>query len=980
MPLQLPVVSPNPAITFLALLFGAIWTLANFYAFYPLVQSGVEVLVERLRGPPADPEGDPDPLSDGGRPTVDVLLAAYDEADVIEQAITSVLDAEYPDTHRTLTVLLEPGDDPTRAVVDRLRESYAFDVLTVPASYPGDPNKPRALNYGFEHTDGDIVGVVDAEDIVADGLLEEVATAVMGGADFAQGRLDMANEDDGWLNLLFRAEYGYWYNVVTPAFARVDYPIPMAGTTCFFRRSVLETASKKRLAQRGDPWTDDEWAWIDAHGLAGVRPWDPRNVTEDFELGLFLWELDYDFTYLDSVTTEESPPTLAGWLDQRTRWKKGKVYTLLDRREHPPADRRDRAHVYWQSLLPHLGPLNVAGLVVLFLIANLATYRPSTLVGAVLSLGGAFAVVTSVLFAVGYWTASDAPLPTRLRRALLSTVTLPLYWFVQWGADIRALVRVYGGDLQWEHTEHFGRGAIDADGHDPDALGRRTGRLTLPRYQRLLALAGVLVVAGILRVFVLGGWSLWTDEIYSVAVRGALPVADLLVLPNDPHPPLYYLLLHWWMDAFGTGRVAVRSLSVLAGVGATAGVYLLGTELFDDRTGLLAAALVAVSAFHVHFSRVARMYAIFTMLTALSWYYYARLRDGTRTSAVGYVLASTLLVYTHVYGLFVVLAQHAYTALSEVDGGIGRRRWVRVSAALGLLSAPWAALLGLRVVAIVTGTGGANIEWIPEPSSVLLTQTAISFVGFPDFYPLTAGTVGLYVLAAVVLFVYVGQLLASVVRVGPDGLTLEDPSSVGQLAALLFVPTLVPIIVSLVVPIYVPRYAAPASVAFVVLAARGLRNVPVRRVRAGLLAVVLVSSLVFIGVYYTADSAEPWAQVAGTITANADTDDVVVHQPGNMGGYERQYYDDAEFATATLSQAGRLGVDDLQYLRDLSTRHGTVYLVQYYGSRDAAVRYLDACHDGSNSNRLGVITVREYSRDTGCPDPAAFLDGGQAAS
>ena len=33
-------------------------------------------------------------------------------------------------------------------------------------------------------------------------------------------------------------------------------------------------------------------------------------------------------------------------------------------------------------------------------------------------------------------------------------------------------------------------------------------------------------------------------------------------------------------------------------------------------------------------------------------------------------------------------------------------------------------------------------------------------------------------------------------------------------------------------------------------------------------------SLVFVGVYYTADSAEPWSQVAGTISANAEADDV----------------------------------------------------------------------------------------------------------
>ncbi|GGN92434.1 glycosyltransferase [Haloarcula pellucida] len=963
-----PYLSPNPAITALTVLFGVVWTLANFYTFYPLVQALVLAVADRVRGS-TDDNGVP--AADGGTPIIDVLLAAYDEAAVVEQAVVSVLEANYPADSLQLTVLLEPGDEATHDAVAALRERYDFDVLTVPEGYPGDPNKPRALNYGFEHTDGDVVGVVDAEDVVAPSVFREVAAAIAEGADYAQGRLDMANEGDGWLNLLFRAEYGYWYTLVTPAFARVDYPIPMAGTTCFFCRSVLETASEARLEQRGDPWDERAWAWMRDHGLAGVRPWDPRNVTEDFELGLFLWELGYDFAYLDAVTTEESPPSLDGWLDQRTRWKKGKVYTFLDRRAHPPATTGDRAHIYWQSALPHLGPLNVAGLVVLLLISNLAEYRPSTLVGVVLSLGATFAVVTSGLFAIGYWRATDAPLWTRTRRALLSTATLPLYWLLQWGADIRALVRLYGGNLSWEHTDHFGRQVASDDG-PAERTGRRAGRITLPRYQRWGALVLVLVVAATLRMFALGGWSLWTDELYSVAVRGDLPVWDLLILPNDPHPPLYYLLLHWWMDLVGESRVAVRSLSVLAGLATTVAVYLLGTELFDDRTGLLAAVMVAASTFFIHFSRVARMYALFTFLTAFSWYWYARLRDDTTTSATGYVITTALLVYTHVYGLFVLFAQHVYTSLSEVDGGIRRRRWAGVTAALGVLTLPWAGLLTYRVVGILFGTGGANIEWIPEPSSVLLTQTALSYVGFPDFYPLRAGTTLVYLLASALLFVFVAQLAAAVVRVDETGLTLEDPQSVGQMAALLFVPTLVPLFISLAVPIYVPRYAAPAGVAFVVLAARGLRNIPTERVRFGLLAVVLLSSLAFTGVYYTADSVEPWSTVSTSIEAEAGPDDVVVYQPG--GGYVEHYDEGAAVETTTVPYSARITKDDLLYLGNLSARRDTVFLVQYYGEDGPAVRYLDACHGEQSRRALGVITVHRYADRATCPAPGRILN------
>ena len=56
------------------------------------------------------------------------------------------------------------------------------------------------------------------------------------------------------------------------------------------------------------------------------------------------------------------------------------------------------------------------------------------------------------------------------------------------------------------------------------------------------------------------------DEAFSARVAN-LGVADLVrsATSEDPNPPLYYVLLHAWIDVFGDSEVALRSLS--AGVG-----------------------------------------------------------------------------------------------------------------------------------------------------------------------------------------------------------------------------------------------------------------------------------------------------------------------------------------------------------------------------------------------------------------------------
>ena len=77
-------------------------------------------------------------------------------------------------------------------------------------------------------------------------------------------------------------------------------------------------------------------------------------------------------------------------------------------------------------------------------------------------------------------------------------------------------------------------------------------------------------------------------------------------------PPLYFVLIWVWAKAFGTGEVALRSISPLAGVAVVPIAYLCARELLDRRAGLIAAALVAVNPFMIWYSQEARAYMLLT--------------------------------------------------------------------------------------------------------------------------------------------------------------------------------------------------------------------------------------------------------------------------------------------------------------------------------------------------------------------------------
>ncbi len=95
---------------------------------------------------------------------------------------------------------------------------------------------------------------------------------------------------------------------------------------------------------------------------------------------------------------------------------------------------------------------------------------------------------------------------------------------------------------------------------------------------------------------------LWLDEALTVNIA-ASPMGDITgLLRHDGHPPLYYWLLHGWIELFGTGAFAVRALSGLCGLLAIVMVALIGRRIGGPRHGAFAAAILAVMPFGIRYS------------------------------------------------------------------------------------------------------------------------------------------------------------------------------------------------------------------------------------------------------------------------------------------------------------------------------------------------------------------------------------------
>lgn len=180
---------------------------------------------------------------------------------------------------------------------------------------------------------------------------------------------------------------------------------------------------------------------------------------------------------------------------------------------------------------------------------------------------------------------------------------------------------------------------------------------------------GMLVLAGVVRLWGIGARSFWLDETISVVrTSGSFRAMLSDVMEHDAHPPLYYSCLHVWRSLTGSGgwppedaEGRIRALSALFSVLTVLMTYKLGAAIFGKRTGLVAALMLSVSAYSVHFAQEARLHALVTFLVTGSLYFCSKLalrkaRIRTR-DYVCYAVFTVAALYTFYYTIFVIVAE-----------------------------------------------------------------------------------------------------------------------------------------------------------------------------------------------------------------------------------------------------------------------------------------------------------------------------------
>ncbi len=368
---------------------------------------------------------------------------------------------------------------------------------------------------------------------------------------------------------------------------------------------------------------------------------------------------------------------------------------------------------------------------------------------------------------------------------------------------------------------------------------------------------------------------LWLDEALSVNIA-ALPLGEIDdALRMDGHPPLYYWLLHGWMELFGSSDAAVRSLSGIFGVLSLPLAYVAGRRRAGHAAGLCVLAVTAVTPWAVRYATEARMYSLVVLFVFAGWL----LADDllvrpSRWRWVALAVLTGAALLSHYWVIYLGVAAVVLLAWrwwrGEPDDRPGCLRVVTALAAGAVLFLPWVPSLLAQVER--TGTPWAEAG---RPTTAV-TELLGALGGGARYAEAVIFGMVFYVLVALALVVVPEDRRRVVLDFGTvPGVRPEV--AVGLLAAA------VGLVVGLLSEAaFQARYAAAFMPMLFIAAGVGLARLPApwpRRVGGAALVLLAGVGLVANAV----DERTQGEEVARAISSEAGPDDLVVMCPDQLG-------------------------------------------------------------------------------------------------
>lgn len=386
-------------------------------------------------------------------------------------------------------------------------------------------------------------------------------------------------------------------------------------------------------------------------------------------------------------------------------------------------------------------------------------------------------------------------------------------------------------------------------------------------------LSGILIAGLLFRLHKLGARSIWFDE-------AAINVAERYLAAFGPALEAwsksrgltfpYFALLSGWHKMAGNEFI-LRLPSVLFGTAAILMMFAAGEFLFNRKTGLTAAFLLAISPFHIYYSQEVSPYSLVVLLSLTSLYLFTRyLKERSLRFLPLAAAVSIMAIYIHLSYILIFFAETLFILSCCRKESRLVRNWLIVDAAIFLSLIPMMLAVGPRLVEITARSAGLgwlklDISWI----NLLYTlkNFSIGYNAVPVMY-----------MPAVLLFFGLCALA---------WIKSKFRENIILLSACLLSPVLAVYAVSHYAVCYVDRYFIAGLPFYLLITAAGIMQI--RKFRGIIYIAVVVFSLAALRNYYAdylpgefiehigIESHKDFRGAAGYVISKMESNDGIFH-------------------------------------------------------------------------------------------------------
>lgn len=316
---------------------------------------------------------------------------------------------------------------------------------------------------------------------------------------------------------------------------------------------------------------------------------------------------------------------------------------------------------------------------------------------------------------------------------------------------------------------------------------------------RYYILAAIIVLNFVVKGIFISSTSIAGDEPFSIyhAQMNIKYIIKLLSTGNNP--PLYEILLHFWIKLFGISELSVRMPSLIFSTITVFYVFRIGFKYFNLRIGIVASLLFIFSNYQTLYAHEARVYTMFGMLSTISMFHFLSLvdRQERRWFHFGILtLTNIVLIYSHYFGFFVLGIEFTFILVSKE---LRKNLWKQILASTLLIFIAY--IPNIKIITERFLDSSQNGTWLTKPNGLASLYTMI--VKFANA-PVVAVTTITILLISLGIYIVKRE-------------NIEIPKTKLLIAVWFAIPFILMFCISYFIPMYLDRYLIFISSSFVIL-------------------------------------------------------------------------------------------------------------------------------------------------------------------